>query len=489
MASFDTTDGIEANVDSIETAVESAVVAAEAAETPTENNPSTLNPCIAEDHAFIREFVPPAAILTLTSQFVACVLIRTPYSRIQVRIQYLPRYPMEAPLVEISSPSLPLPLLRNKEKVCMDLAKENLGKPQVAIIYEHLNTFIQKNLFVPCWKEIKQVMTLCEGKGNLSADDKEGVLTMRLAHGQYRQGIKLKVPAMYPEEGVQIEFTTSTFPADLQYMFRSQAEEIVRRCESGFSPEQALSVSNPIQLPGSKVVEKQTRVTTGSLKSIKHDIGVLKQISDLRVASTQKDKKYQYSLHANAERREARKDLRKLAREESAADLEADRLVREEEQQQMKELLRTKISDVAQPSLLPAARFLIDDYACRLPTEICQACRKLALPENPRSDALTNSHSEMRPMRTFCGHWLHYQCLNEWLTSPPFQRQCPVCDRRIWHPDWPADHKVLEKAWQTKEARKREVSDVSTAIEKKLLCDVKDCENIFVFVCAGGRVN
>ena len=24
-------------------------------------------------------------------------------------------------------------------------------------------------------------------------------------------------------------------------------------------------------------------------------------------------------------------------------------------------------------------------------------------------------------------------------------RQCPVCDRRIWHPDWPADHKMLGK--------------------------------------------
>ena len=24
-------------------------------------------------------------------------------------------------------------------------------------------------------------------------------------------------------------------------------------------------------------------------------------------------------------------------------------------------------------------------------------------------------------------------------------RECPVCVRRIWHPDWPADHRILEK--------------------------------------------
>eukprot|EP01032_Pedospumella_encystans_P028660 gene28660-32372_t len=64
-------------------------------------------------------------------------------------------------------------------------------------------------------------------------------------------------------------------------------------------------------------------------------------------------------------------------------------------------------------------------------------------------------------MRTFCGHWLHFQCLNEWLTTPPFVRMCPVCARRIWHPDWPEDHKQLEKAWQANEARKREMCDVS----------------------------
>ena len=44
-------------------------------------------PAILEDHAFIREDLPKAAILTLTAQFVTVVIMRTPYSRVQLRIQ------------------------------------------------------------------------------------------------------------------------------------------------------------------------------------------------------------------------------------------------------------------------------------------------------------------------------------------------------------------------------------------------------------------
>ena len=82
-------------------------------------------------------------------------------------LQFLDKYPNEAPLVELSSPSLPPQLLRNKEKECIDKAKEHIGQPQVRFIYEIMYKFIQSNLFVPCWREIKQVAALCEGKGIL----------------------------------------------------------------------------------------------------------------------------------------------------------------------------------------------------------------------------------------------------------------------------------------------------------------------------------
>lgn len=164
------------------------------------------------------------------------VVRRTAYSRLQLRIQYSINYPNEIPIIELTSPSLPQPLLRNKEKECQDVAKENIGKSQFQGIYELLYNFVHTNMFIPCWKEVKQVMTLCEGKGNMSANEKEGLLRFRLREGEYRQDINIRIPYLYPEEGVEIEFLSSgsNFPTDIQNMYYSQAQEIVRRCVAGF---------------------------------------------------------------------------------------------------------------------------------------------------------------------------------------------------------------------------------------------------------------
>ena len=70
-------------------------------------------------------------ILSLTKEFISVVIIRyfiiinsiiirfyhyyrTAYARVQLKITITSKYPLEAPIVELSSSSLPLPLLRNK---------------------------------------------------------------------------------------------------------------------------------------------------------------------------------------------------------------------------------------------------------------------------------------------------------------------------------------------------------------------------------------
>jgi len=72
-------------------------------------------------------------------------------------------------------------------------------------------------------------------------------------------------------------------------------------------------------------------------------------------------------------------------------------------------------------------------------------------------------YPQQRPLRAICGHWLHHSCLDRLLTTPPFGKACSVCadQRRIWHSDWPEDPRQLEKAWQCKQARLREMADVS----------------------------
>ncbi len=394
------------------------------------------------------------------------LLRRTAYSRVQLRILYTAtNYPEEAPVVELTSPTLPAPLLRNKEKECQDKAKECLGRGQAHAIYQHMHHFIHENMFIPCWKEVKQISTLCEGKGQIGANEKEGIIQLRLRERNYRQAINLRVPANYPEEGVAVEITQSSFPLEILIMYKAQSDEISRRCVSGFSPEQALQGSNAQRMQGlnekSSSGESKERITAGNLKNIKHDVNVLKQMSDLRSVNSAKDKRNQGTVHSTAERRDARKDLRKLAKAESEADAEREKELKEQEQREMQELMGTKPSDTAQPSLLATARFLIEEFSLRLPHERCQNCARFIFPDDPSSAALTEAGNKDKPVRTYCGHWLHYDCLNTWLTTPPFIRQCPVCDRRIWHPDWPSDVKQLERAWQNQEARKREISDVS----------------------------
>lgn len=142
--------------ESNETKIESSEVSMKSTKT-VDCSPEKLQ-AIEEDHAFIEEFLPPAAIVTLNKDFVTVVIIRTAYSRVQLRIQYTTQYPSEIPIIELSSSTLPMPLLRNKEKECADKARDLLCKPQVRAIYEHIYKFIQTNMFIPCWKEIKQVM-------------------------------------------------------------------------------------------------------------------------------------------------------------------------------------------------------------------------------------------------------------------------------------------------------------------------------------------
>jgi hypothetical protein len=214
---------------------------------------------------------------------------------------------------------------------------------------------------------------------------------------------------------------------------------------------------------------------------LKHDVGVLKQISDLRdVTKTKGTRKPGADVTA---RRDARKDLRRLAKSEADNDAAQLEELRRQESEAMESLMKMHISDTAIPSLLPVVKYLVQDYVCRMPNELCQSCGKPILPAQPQGGvpsipaadpssqttgkakggrkAEAELAAAMKPMRTFCGHWLHFKCLDEWLTTPPFIRQCPVCSRRIWHPDWPEDVKQIERAWQNEQARKREIADIA----------------------------
>jgi hypothetical protein len=176
-----------------------------------------------EDQSFLDKFVPEAAINTVTPEFINLTIMRTAYSRLTVVMLYPVDYPDVPLTVELSSPTLPVPLLRNKEKECSAAAKEHMKKRlsdgadagagaggQVASVYNLIQDFIQENLFIPCWKELKQTSTMLEAASNkvaenkISTDEKTGVVNLLLKCKGYFQVVKLTVPELYPEEGVQV---------------------------------------------------------------------------------------------------------------------------------------------------------------------------------------------------------------------------------------------------------------------------------------------
>jgi hypothetical protein len=65
----------------------------------------------AEDATFVQSFVAPACINSVTSEHLNITVMRTPYSRLALSIIYPAEYPQAPLIVELTSTTLPKPLL------------------------------------------------------------------------------------------------------------------------------------------------------------------------------------------------------------------------------------------------------------------------------------------------------------------------------------------------------------------------------------------
>jgi len=112
------------------------------------------------------------------------------------------------------------------------------------------------------------------------------------------------------------------------------------------------------------------------------------------------------------------------------------------------------------PSLLPAAKFLIESVQ-RYPNEKCQICRQVLFPPDP-ANAIHNEKAAAHVERVYCGHAYHHDCLILYLKTPPFQngKNCPTCDKRIYHEKWKVTPELAEARWASEQAKARELGDV-----------------------------
>ena len=74
--------------------------------------------------------------------------------------------------------------------------------------------------------------------------------------------------------------------------------------------------------------------------------------------------------------------------------------------------------------------------------------------------------NEMRPERSYCGHWMHFKCMDLFVNSPPFLRDCPDkdCDsKKFGSTNFKVDEisvKTREKQYMHQEQQNNEADDI-----------------------------
>ena len=126
----------------------------------------------------------------------------------------------------------------------------------------------------------------------------------------------ITVPEGYPDVSPSLTFGRTTYHDELMRPYAAQADEIIRRCSMGYPTEVAVRASNPIKPPPdiAKVdALKDARITSGHVRDLKHDVAFLKKTADLREFNDRKkDGDHRKFAESTAERRAARRTLRKL---------------------------------------------------------------------------------------------------------------------------------------------------------------------------------
>ncbi|XP_043190803.1 uncharacterized protein LOC122364476 [Amphibalanus amphitrite] len=113
-----------------------------------------------------------------------------------------------------------------------------------------------------------------------------------------------------------------------------------------------------------------------------------------------------------------------------------------------------------QPSLEPVVAFLVEDFK-RFPTDLCQHCKKVALPADP-ADVVEDGGADLHVERVYCGHLYHFGCLVQYMKTPPFDggKKCELCGKRIFHEKYKVSPQLAEARWAQEQARERELGEV-----------------------------
>ena len=134
------------------------------------------NPRLHCSDVFFPSFLPWPSV---------CVIRRTPYAKIQARLQFPEGYPTTPLIVELTNASLPHPFLRKLTQKAEEMARgcgpaeanavstgelenasgsatcaEGRGTGRAVAALGVVLDAVNKNKFLPCWKELRQTAAL-----------------------------------------------------------------------------------------------------------------------------------------------------------------------------------------------------------------------------------------------------------------------------------------------------------------------------------------
>eukprot|EP00956_Cyclotella_meneghiniana_P010268 scaffold14174_cov46-Cyclotella_meneghiniana.AAC.4 len=438
--------------------------------------PTSITSETAEAHSIF----PSIKVLTSTPSFLIATYERTPYTRIKFTLTFPDGYPSHPLIVNIDQDAVIPPGLKKKlEKEISAVVKQKADHSQydqVRAVYERITSFIDTNMFVPCWRELKKCVDLVQSfntdtvktanqkPSTISLMESKGKILLNLHNESYYYNCCIIVDPSYPDfsgdgKSCLLQVKSTNFPSVIETMLTSQAQEIVRRMQEGLTQERALAMSNPIRLPKNFHLHqddndngKSHALTKDTIMDIKHDTETLKKVSELRSkesgAVPNGQGGYQNHKVMAKERKDARRNIHKLTEAERAAD---DKLIEKEMEWKLEEKKRLEgYYDLyngtfsPQPCLYVLVKFLVDKIR-GLVEETCPCCKERVLPKDPSELKSMYGHSnnpsdkkdkakkkKMKPMRTYCGCWYHKPCLNTFLTEPHF----PKYHSKIFSQSW-----------------------------------------------------
>lgn len=370
---------------------------------------------IAEAQKALKKAFPKVQFISATPSFLTAAYQRSPTSHAKVKatLTFPESYSSTAFLVVgIEGTNVPPGLKRKLEKELGEVAKSKKQQTfhQIQAVIKRLVEFLDSNHFVPCWKELRQVVELIHSskQDTIRMNENAGLIKLSLQQGKYQYKFSIKIDPEYPNtanltnygKSCLLKVESTNLPSTVEAPITKHAMELVRRLQDGMSQGHALKMSNPILLPAkSKGKPDET----------------------------------------------------------------------EAEAWQRQDLERRKLYGVPldppfdgsnpQPSLLFLVQFLHSTIH-GLAKEKCPSCGEPCLLADPAS----KTKAKQRSILVHCGHWYHWECMDQLMNQPPFgiDASCTECGKRLYHPDWTEETAAeRERLYHQRQAREREIADAA----------------------------